>query len=56
MEYSNRGKRAKSLFIPIDDYANISEEELNKVLDKIFSESNKEEIEKIIDKIIEIPN
>ena len=55
MEY-NRGQRATSPFGPIDDYMGISEEELNEILNKIFSESNKEEIEKILNKFIEIPN
>ena len=55
MEY-NRGQRATSPFGPIDDYMGISEEELDEILNKIFSESNKEEIEKIINKFIEIPN
>ena len=53
MEY-NRGQRATSPFGPIDDYIGISEEELDKILSKIFSESSKEEIEKIIDKFNQI--
>ena len=56
MEYSNRGQRATSPFGPIDDYIDISEEELDEILNKIFSEINKEEIEKIIDELIKIPN
>lgn len=55
MEY-NRGQRATSPFGPIDDYLDISEEELNKILDEIFSENSKEEIEKIIDEFIKLPN
>ena len=50
---NNRGQRAISPFGPIDDYIGINEEELDKILDTIFSTNNKEEIEKIIDKFIQ---
>lgn len=53
MNDNNRGQRATSPFGPIDDYIGINEEELDKILETIFSTNNKEEIEKIIDKFIQ---
>jgi hypothetical protein len=53
MNDNNRGQRATSPFGPIDDYIGINEEELDKILEKIFSNNSREEIEKIIDKFIQ---
>lgn len=53
MNDNTKDQRATSPFGPIDDYIGINEEELDKILEKIFLTNSKEEIEKIIDKFIQ---